>query len=188
MPQPPAGQDTLTSPANRVPAIIDLEASGFGADGYPIEVGAVRPDGQRYSALIRPYPEWTHWCPQAESVHGISQYELWAYGKPGRVVMVELSVFLQGQTVYSDCWVLDHPWLTKLSDRARCPASFWLSPLEMIMSEAIMEHWQAARDLVSACFTERRHRASTDAWFIQQVYLQAVELAAKNSSLAERQP
>ncbi len=103
-------------------------------------------------------------------------------------MVTELNAFLQGQTVYSDCWVLDHPWLTRLCDRAHCRASFWLSPLEMIMSEAIMEHWQAARERIAEHFVEPRHRASTDAWFIQQVYLQAVELAARNSSLAVRQP
>ena len=37
-----------------VPTILDLEASGFGRDSYPIEVGYVLPDGSSFCSLIRP--------------------------------------------------------------------------------------------------------------------------------------
>jgi hypothetical protein len=35
------------------PNIIDIEASGFGVDSYPIEVGIVLSTGQKYCALIK---------------------------------------------------------------------------------------------------------------------------------------
>tara|TARA_Y100001951_G_scaffold105246_1_gene121039 strand:+ start:7658 stop:7939 length:282 start_codon:yes stop_codon:yes gene_type:complete len=34
-----------------LPTIIDIEASGFGAASYPIEIGVVRYDGANYSGL-----------------------------------------------------------------------------------------------------------------------------------------
>jgi hypothetical protein len=40
------------------PAIIDIEASGFGPDGYPIEIGVALSSGQTFCALILPEPEW----------------------------------------------------------------------------------------------------------------------------------
>ena len=35
------------------PAVLDIEASGFGVGSYPIEVGFVLPDGQSYCSLLR---------------------------------------------------------------------------------------------------------------------------------------
>ncbi len=58
---------------NTAPIILDIEASGFGRSGYPIEIGYALPDGQTWCSLIRPEPEWTHWDPSAEAVHHISQ-------------------------------------------------------------------------------------------------------------------
>lgn len=162
------------------PIVIDVEASGFDPHSYPIEIGVVSSAGERYSSLIKPYPDWTHWCEEAQLIHGISRLELHHYGKPGDVVAKELNELLDGQVVYSDGWVVDKPWLIKLFDRVRMPMSFWLSPMEMIVSEDIMAVWAQAKDTVGETFNERRHRASTDALFIQKIYVEAVRLAAIN--------
>lgn len=42
------------------PAVLDVEASGFGRYSYPIEVGYALPDGRVFCTLIRPEPHWTH--------------------------------------------------------------------------------------------------------------------------------
>ena len=55
------------------PYIIDVEASGFGSDSYPIEVGLALEPGERFCTLIRPLDHWDHWDEQAESVHKISR-------------------------------------------------------------------------------------------------------------------
>jgi len=159
------------------PIVLDVEASGFDPHSYPIEVGFVTAEGKRFSRLIKPYPDWTHWSADAQSVHGIARSELLEYGKEGHVVAEELNQWLSSQTVYTDGWVLDKPWLIKLFDRARVPMSFWVSPLEMVLSESMMEHWEQAKTLVQQSFDEPRHRASTDALFIQKVYMIAKKLA-----------
>ena len=50
----------------QIPAIIDIEASGFGRGSYPIEVGFALPDRTSYSFLIKPAQSWTHWSEDAE--------------------------------------------------------------------------------------------------------------------------
>lgn len=173
------GNILTTNSSSRLltPTVIDVEASGFDPLSYPIEVGFVTDCGKRFSRLIRPYPDWDHWCEDAESLHGISRETLMKYGKPGDEVAAELNRWLQGKTIYSDGWVLDKPWLLKLFDRARIPMGFWVSPLESILSQPVMNHWQEATDRVLAEFQCERHRASTDAQRIQKIYMQALELA-----------
>ena len=48
------------------PIVLDIEASGFGRDSYPIEIGYVLPDGGSYCTLVRPEANWTHWDPEAQ--------------------------------------------------------------------------------------------------------------------------
>jgi len=56
-----ASLSTAAGPALDAPAVLDIEASGFGRDSYPVEIGYVLPDGQTWCTLIRPAPAWTHW-------------------------------------------------------------------------------------------------------------------------------
>ena len=64
------------------PAVLDVEASGFGRHSYPVEVGYVLPDGSTFCTLIRPEPEWTHWDPEAERLHHITRELALLRGKP----------------------------------------------------------------------------------------------------------
>jgi hypothetical protein len=48
------------------PPVLDIEASGFGRDSFPIEVGYVLGNSESFCCLIRPAPEWTHWDATAE--------------------------------------------------------------------------------------------------------------------------
>lgn len=169
------GQKTAT------PIVLDVEASGFDPHSYPVEVGFVTAEGKRFSRLIRPYSDWTHWCEDAEATHNITREELLEYGTDGKQVAEELNQWLSSQTVYTDGWVFDKPWLIKLFDRARVPMSFWVSPLEMVLSEQMMACWDEAKTVMQSTFNEPRHRASTDALYIQQVYLKARELAETRS-------
>jgi hypothetical protein len=152
------------------PIIIDVEASGFGGMSYPIEVGVALDDDTKYCALILPAPEWDHWDSDAEKVHRIARHTLKTYGKPMRQVAADLNELLDGKTLYTDGWVVDKPWLTKLFHKAQMPMSFSVSPLEMILSERQMERWHDTKEGILAEVMERRHRASFDAWIIQQTY------------------
>jgi hypothetical protein len=156
------------------PAIIDLEASGFGADSYPIEVGVALPDGTRFCSLIEPVPDWTHWDCQAQSIHQISRAELHHCGQSIFTVTRNLNQLLHGQTLYSDGWVVDKPWLTTLFYAARTPMTFFVSPLEMILTDHQMRHWHAIKERVINELKLTRHRASNDAYIIQETYRRSV--------------
>jgi hypothetical protein len=47
---------------------------------------------------------------------------------------------------------------------------FHVSPLEMILSESQMQLWHEEKDAVLATLDLSRHRASHDAWVIQETY------------------
>ncbi|MEM7540437.1 MAG: hypothetical protein AAF384_02505 [Pseudomonadota bacterium] len=152
------------------PTIIDVEASGFGGDSYPIEVGVALGSGRRYCSLIRPEEDWVHWDDSAEDVHHISRDLLFEHGRPGEHVCEQLRDLLHGLTVYSDGWVVDFPWLRKLFATHHREMSFRVSPLDGILSAEQMENWHATKDKVLKESSERRHRASFDAWVIRETY------------------
>ena len=160
------------------PLIVDVEASGFGPGSYPIEIGLALDDGHKYCALIHPEPGWTHWDLEAEGIHRISRDILDAYGRPVRAVAESLNELLASRTVYSDGWVVDKPWLTTLFHAALTPMRFHVSPLEMILTESQMALWHRVKDAVVAGLDLSRHRASHDAWIIQETYRRTRQAAA----------
>ncbi|HCH20980.1 MAG TPA: hypothetical protein DEX33_06190, partial [Cellvibrionales bacterium] len=83
---------------------IDVEASGFGAGSYPIEVGLAMTSGQMHCTLIRPEDDWLHWNEEAESLHGITRDILLVNGKSPLKVAMLLNEWLDGETVYTDAW------------------------------------------------------------------------------------
>jgi hypothetical protein len=152
------------------PIIIDVEASGFGGTSYPIEVGVALDDDTKYCSLILPAPDWNHWDSDAERVHRIARNMLETYGKPMEVVAANLNSLLEGKTLYTDGWVVDRPWLTTLFHKAKMHMNFSVSPLEMILSEQQMERWHDTKNEILAEVMKGRHRASFDAWVIQETY------------------
>ncbi|MBY0265826.1 MAG: hypothetical protein K2W84_05400 [Burkholderiales bacterium] len=158
----------MPRPAN--PIIIDIEASGFGGESYPIEVGVALADDSKFCSLIRPVPQWEYWDEQAERVHRIPRELLQIHGKPVAEVAAGLNHLLEGKTLYSDGWVVDKPWLTTLFHAARTAMRFRVSPLELILSDEQMATWHATKDRLLAEIAEPRHRASFDAWVVQETY------------------
>lgn len=167
---------------NLRPNVIDFEASGFGEDGYPIEVGVVLANGDKYCALIKPASTWLFWDQQAEQVHGLSRELLCKHGKPIQVVARELNAFLAGRVVYSDGWVVDKPWLSRLSYDSGVEPSFYLSPLEMILKEAQMEIWSQIKREVIEHLALPRHRASSDALIVQETFARTRQLTLPTDS------
>ncbi len=162
-------QQGLTLPLLR-PGIIDFEASGFGIESYPIEVGVALSSGQKYCTLIKPASHWTYWDQKAEHVHGLSVEDLRAHGKPINMVARELNALLGDSTLYSDGWVVDKSWLSKLYYECRMTPSFFLSPLEIILKEEQMDIWTQTKVQVIADLALTRHRASSDALIIQETF------------------
>lgn len=152
------------------PTILDIEASGFGVESYPIEVGVVRSDGERYCKLIRPFDNWQFWQPSAQKIHGICRQDLIEYGVHGTQICVELNAFLGTNTAYCDGWVVDSPWLRTLFERSMVKMQFTLSSLEMILKESQMERWHTVKEGVVDSLNLARHRASNDALIIQKTF------------------
>ncbi|MFH2093603.1 MAG: hypothetical protein ABIJ31_14690 [Pseudomonadota bacterium] len=160
----------------RRPLIIDVEASGFGQHSYPIEIGLALAENERYCSLIHPSDTWTYWDDNAQKIHNITRKILLKNGKPVCEVAQELNATLGRATVYSDCWGVDKPWVTKLFYQAGIVQSFHISPLEMILSEQQMAIWHVTKDRIIKTYDLKRHRASTDAYVIQETYMQSYSL------------
>jgi hypothetical protein len=150
-----------------LPSILDVEASGFGRHSYPIEVGYVLPDGSSYCSLIKPQPHWTHWDPAAERVHRIRREHLQEHGREVHDVARTLNDGLRGQTVFSDGWAHDYPWVAALFEEAELVPSFRLESLRRLLSEAQASRWDATRQAVLREHQLERHRASADARLLQ---------------------
>lgn len=157
------------------PIIIDVEASGFGAGSYPIEVGFALSDGRTRCTLIQPAAEWTHWDTRAEAVHGISRETLRSHGRPIREVADMLNDALGGRTVYTDAWGHDSGWLALLFGEACLPQRFRLESLRALLHESQLAHWNACRARALAEVAGARHRASRDALVIQRAYVLSLE-------------
>ncbi len=153
------------------PFIIDVEASGFGPFSYPIEVGLALGQDERYCTLIAPAEDWVHWDENAQNVHNITRDTLLQNGKPIKAVAEELNEILGTTTVYSDGWVVDKPWINTLFNMARIQRRFFVSPLELILSEEQMQIWHETKKHILLETSSERHRASTDAFIIQQTYM-----------------
>ncbi len=163
----------------RNPFIIDVEASGFGIDSYPIEVGIVLEQDVKFCTLITPVDEWKHWDKSAEQIHGITRDCLFQYGKSVQKVALELNGLLKNKTIYSDGWVVDKPWLITLFQYAQVDMEFYVSPLEMLLSEQQMLIWDKTKQEVIEEEKLIRHRASSDAWVIQATFNRTLEYLAK---------
>ncbi len=153
-----------------LPTIIDFEASGFGFESYPIEVGVALSSGERFCTLISPCEQWSHWSEDAALVHRIKRDDLTRRGLSVVDVCLRLNQLLRGQTVYSDGWVVDKPWFNKLFEAAKIEATFTLSPIESIQSQAQQQMWADVKAELLEQNSYERHRASHDALLIQEVY------------------
>ena len=154
-------------PSGPLPAVLDIEASGFGRGSYPIEVGYVLPDGASYCALIRPAAHWTHWDPAAEQIHHITRDTLLRHGRSAHDVARQLNERLQGLTLYSDAWAHDYPWLAALFDEAGLVPHFRLDNLRALLSDSEVRDWHPTLRQVTVESALQRHRASSDARLLQ---------------------
>jgi hypothetical protein len=153
-----------------LPTVLDVEASGFGRNSYPIEVGFVLPDGHTFCTLIRPLEHWTHWDPQAAMTHHIPRPLLEKRGQSVEEVARRLNTDLRGQTVYSDGWANDYSWLGALFDAADMTPSFRLENLRKLLTEAEAERWHSIKAQIGSERGAQRHRASADARLLQLTY------------------
>lgn len=153
------------------PTILDVEASGFGRNSYPIEVGFVLPNGHAFCTLIRPEAHWTHWDTQAEATHHISRALIEQRGVPATAVARTINEQLAGQIVYTDGWAHDFTWLGALFDVADLSPAFRLENLRALLDDQQAEQWHTVKAAVSSERGAQRHRASADARLLQLTLL-----------------
>jgi len=156
--------------SQQLPAIIDVEASGLGRFGFPIELGVVLANGSRFCRLIRPFEDWTYWDDDAQKMHGISRQQLFVHGIDGVQVCHELNQFVGQQTLYSDAWVVDKPWVLQLFHKANVNMQFSISSLELLLKEEQLHYWDRDKAFIQRRSGLKRHRASTDACIIQLTF------------------
>jgi hypothetical protein len=166
--------------AFQLPTVLDVEASGFGRNSYPIEVGFVLPDGHTFCTLIRPQAHWTHWDEQAARTHHIPRQVLQERGQAVSLVAQRLNADLRGLTVYSDGWANDYSWLGALFDEADMTPAFRLENLRKLLSEAEAEQWHVVKTQITAERGAQRHRASADARLLQLTF-QRLRSAAQST-------
>ena len=157
-----------------IPIILDIEASGFGQGGYPIEIGVAMPDGNAHCYLIKPQPGWSHWEQEAESMHHITRETLQRFGWHVDYVANQLNGFLQGKTVYSDAWSHDSGWLARLFECSNTLQDFRIEHLMAITSESQLAIWDTVKQQVIEEYGCQRHRASVDARIIQTTWVRTL--------------
>lgn len=165
------------------PIILDIEASGFGRDSYPIEIGFVMENGESWCRLIHPEPDWVYWDPAAENVHKIPRRVLLERGDHARAIAQELNDLLLNKTVYSDGWAHDYVWLANLFEAAGFSCHFKLDDLRSILTPDQQAQWHDTKGIVENTIELRRHRASSDAKIIQLTWIQTKSFAAQAATL-----
>ncbi len=145
-----------------LPAIIDLEASGFGRGSYPIEVGVRLHDGSVHAILIKPADGWDHWDESAQAIHGISREYLAEHGKSVREVAGYLNDLCSGLTLYTDAWSFDSSWLGRLFDEAGMVQRFKLDTLMRLLNEDELDRWSDTKDATVKELALDLHRAAND--------------------------
>ena len=159
-----------------LPILLDIEASGFGRGSYPIEVGLARGDGSVCAFLIQPQPEWTHWDPKAELLHGISRDRLAREGYPVKEVARWLNDELsEAGIAYSDSWGYDNTWLSLLFHHAGMLPRFRLEALRSLLCDAQLAAWKRTKEALIRERGIQRHRAGEDARLLQLTYLRTRE-------------
>ena len=139
------------------PTVLDIEASGFGRNSYPIEVGYVLPNGHTFWTLIKPEDNWTHWDEQAAALHHIKRELIVQRGLAASEVAQKLNTELRGQTVYSDGWANDYSWLGALYDAADMSPAFKLDNLRALLNDQQADQWHTVKSQYFDCVSHGNH-------------------------------
>ncbi|MGH8597781.1 MAG: 3'-5' exonuclease, partial [Gammaproteobacteria bacterium] len=136
-----------------------------------IEVGVALASGQTACFLVRPFPDWTHWNPDAEKLHGIARPLLLDRGRPAHEVANALNRLLGDSVAYSDAWGFDSSWMALLHAACDVPATYKIDTLTRLLSEPQQAAWAELKDNARIQLRLNRHRASADALVLQTAYL-----------------
>lgn len=157
------------------PIILDIEASGFGKDSYPIEIGFIDENLHTWCTLIKPEADWQHWDKSAEHMHAITRESLLNHGKTSEIVAETLNEKLRDKIVYTDGWMHDFTWISLLFDSAHLAPRFKLEDLRHVLTSKQQDCWHTVKNNILADLKTHRHRASIDAKVLQLTWLRTRE-------------
>jgi len=139
---------------------VDLEASGLGAESYPIEVAWKCPEtGRSDNFFINPdsVSGWRYWDEFAEELHGIDREQLVREGLSVEDACERLNTALDGVTLISDAPEFDSFWVRRLFAASGMRCHFKMAGLDAVLSaEQLIQYRFIARSQF------RRHRAMQD--------------------------
>ena len=166
------------------PCFLDVEATGFGPDSYPIEIAWSDEAGEIHRCLIdpTPVPGWTDWSTDAEKVHGIDRERLKRNGWPPDYVASLLTQDLTGKTVYTDAPDYDSRWVTRLFAAIGQPLPFRFDHIDELLLSILRSPdgpvWQAMvridhlkREV--AAVSTGKHSAGYDVGYLLQLWRRA---------------
>lgn len=160
------------------PIILDIEASGFGAGSYPVEIGYADASGQGWSAQVQPHTDWLHWDMEAEKLHQQSRQSLEVHGHTAREIALHLNHVFCGKTVYTDGWYQDFVWLHSLYEAAGLNPNFKLEDLRLTLTAEQKAVWHETKQILRDNTALQHHRALADAKVLQLTWLKTAEMTA----------
>lgn len=165
------------------PCFIDVEASGFGPDSWPVSVAWCDHTGEIRKLLVRPLPSWTHWDEQAERVHGLTRARVELEGSAPAEVAAHLEADLKGMLAFSDAPDFDAGWLAALYRGLGRQTPFSLDNADDLLVGAMLRPnellWQAQARLDRVkeelrATASGRHDAGYDVGFLVALWRKAL--------------
>jgi hypothetical protein len=163
---------------------LDIEASSFSLESYPIQIAWGSPNGNIECHLINPkhIDGWKDWSQQAQSVHRLNIETLIENGQHPREVAERINQCLEGHEVWSDAPVLDTFWLGALFEAVEFAPKFQLYDATKLFERSVLDCAMPQRALadayrIAAERTQgRRHSADGDVEYLINVYRACFEV------------
>jgi hypothetical protein len=167
------------------PCFLDIEASGFGPESYPIAVAWSDPSGDIQRLLIDPTPiaAWRQWDSASQAIHGIDRERLERNGWAPDYVANRLAEDLHGQEVYSDAPDFDADWLRRLFQAVMLPQPFTVAQVDHLLIDT-MRHgdepvWRVLLRIEQlkceiAAVSSGKHDAGYDVGYLLQLWRGAI--------------
>ncbi len=169
----------------KIPRFLDVEASSFDKNSYPIEIAWSNPDGTIESHLINPYSvdDWTDWDYHAQQIHGISRKLCRESGVHPTSLCERMSQSIApGELIYADGGPLDQDWIDVLYGAGSTQG---FSRFQVVHSDAIMlpllssaasdssKRWQLYEQLKADARKKvnGQHRAALDVQYLIELFL-----------------
>jgi len=167
-----------------LPIFIDVEASSFAGDSYPIEIAWNMPEVEIENHLLNPYciKEWIDWDPASQAVHGLSRSYLSDHGEAPLIVAKRMNKILSGAEVYSDAAEYDVHWIDQLFKATGMVREFHVRDFFSLLPDEITNGYYMNNSSLLSRYKEKArkragvpaHRANHDVKYLIELYMLTV--------------